>query len=449
MCRLPAKSRSRQSRPPSAGLKAGPGLCHRRRHGLRDRAGRGHGRVAGRGGGRRRAGAGGGGRGPPLPAHRAGPDRAGPGRLVAVGRQLPAVGRPPGRPDAAGRRPVRPDGRTGANRRGRPGSGPLPHLGGLPGYRRMRPDHRPDRRRAADRGGGQARRARLHRGQAAVAQDARARPVRRHPPRLAAQGLPALAAGRGHGHRPVRRVQHAALRRDPAALVPGPRRRAGCPGSDPARRRRAGRGHCSGDRSGGLGHRAGRGRASGGRGRGLDHRGRGQLAAAWRPGADRARVGGQRERRVRPAADRPGRPRAHRLLRDRGQLDRDRRTAGGRPGAAVAAWIPAPSRTSRAGRAAGGQLRRPHRAGQPGRPGQCWGDVPAAPERQADAGLRPGCPRRVRRVVGRPHCRAPGPGGHGGRGLRPAGIGLRAGRAGRASRVRPRVVRDPSHRAAA
>ena len=71
--------------------------------------------------------------------------------------------------------------------------------------------------RAADRADRQPRADRLHRAEAALAAQARARDLRADPPRAAAEGLRALPADRRAGDRRRRRVRHAPLRRRAAA----------------------------------------------------------------------------------------------------------------------------------------------------------------------------------------------------------------------------------------
>ena len=88
---------------------------------------------------------------------------------------------------------------------------------------RMRRDRAAGRPRAADLADRQSCADRLHGAQAAVVAHARARDLRAHPPRAAAQGLRAAAPLRRARDRRRRRLGHAALRRRRAPLL---RRRA-------------------------------------------------------------------------------------------------------------------------------------------------------------------------------------------------------------------------------
>ena len=91
--------------------------------------------------------------------------------------------------------------------------------------RRVRGDRGDDRARPAHRAHRQPRAHRLHRAEAPLAETARARDVRAHPPRAAPQGLRAAAPHGRACDRCGRRVGDAALRRAPAGLERrGPRR---------------------------------------------------------------------------------------------------------------------------------------------------------------------------------------------------------------------------------
>ena len=152
---------------------------------------------------------------------------------------------------------------------------------------RMRRDRAAGRPRAADRADRQPCADRLHGAQAAVVAQARARDLRAHPPRAAAQGLRAAAPLRRARDRRRRRLRHAALRRRRAPLL---RRRAG--GAGVAARLDAALARVARD----LGPH-GRGRP-GGRGRGgLRRRGARRRRRAPRPGLARARHLGRRLRR--------------------------------------------------------------------------------------------------------------------------------------------------------
>ena len=241
-------------------------------------------------------------------------------------------------------RPVGSDARPRRARRGRARAAagdPLerPAHGG-----RVRRDRVARRPRAADRADRQPRADRLHGAQAAVAAHARARDLRAHPPRPAAQGLRAPAPLRRARDRRGRRLGHAALRRRRAPLLGGRPGRARAAGRLDAALARVARDLRPDARR--RPRRRGRGRLRGGGAR--------RRRRATRAGLARARHLRRRLRRPARLPARSAGARARLLPRGARRLARDGRDALGRGLAAVGARHVRPGRAVRAADGGGG-----------------------------------------------------------------------------------------------